>query len=122
MSNNTTPSNPPAETLRDGSLKATIWRNEGESGPYFTTTFAKTYETQNGKLRDTTGFTGPELLRVAELARAAYAHTITLRRDPEPQGEQSREEPEPRRSGGGTSQYARRRSPDGLSDHFPSYD
>jgi len=112
--------NQPVETIRDGSLKATIWQNQGENGPYFTTTLAKTYEDRDGKLRDTYGFTGSELLRVAELARTAYAQSIALRREPEPQVEPQREEP--RRRGGNTSGYARRRSHEGLSECFPGFE
>ena len=65
------PGEPPWDVLRDGSLKATIWHNEGENGVYFTTTLSKTFE-QNGKLRDGQSFSGADLLRIAELARQAY--------------------------------------------------
>lgn len=78
---NTQVKNTPADVLRDGHLKATIWQNEGENGVYFTTTFARTYEAGEGELKDAHSFSGSELLRVAELARQAYAHTRTLRRD-----------------------------------------
>ena len=71
----------PADVLRDGALKATIWENHGEKGPYFTTTLAKTYEDRNGKPRDTHSFSGSDLLRIAELARNAYGRSNELRRD-----------------------------------------
>ena len=71
----------PADTLRDGALKATIWENHGENGTYYTTTLARTYEDKNGKLRDTNSFGGTDLLRVAELARDAYARSNALRRE-----------------------------------------
>ena len=71
--------NPPVDVLRDGALKASIWENKGENGIYYTTTLAKTYEGKNGSLRDTHSFTGNDLLRVAELARQAYAKTNELR-------------------------------------------
>ncbi|MEM8985430.1 MAG: hypothetical protein AAGC95_01795 [Pseudomonadota bacterium] len=71
----------PADTLRDGALKATIWENHGENGSYFTTTLARTYEDKNGKLRDTHSFGGTDLLRVAELARSAYGRSNELRRE-----------------------------------------
>ena len=77
----------PVETIRDGSLKATIWQNEGDHGPYYTTTLAKTYEDRAGKPQDTHSFTGPELLRIAELARTAYARSVSLRRQPSPQNQ-----------------------------------
>lgn len=73
--------NRPEHTLRDGSLKATIWRNEGEKGPYFSTTLARTYEDRDGKLQDTNSFSSAELLKVAELARDAYAETRRLSRE-----------------------------------------
>jgi hypothetical protein len=90
---NTPQKNPPLEVLRDGSLKATIWENAGENGPYFTTTFARTYQANDGSLKDSHSFSGSELLRVAELARQAYATVSAFRRDhapePEPQHEES---------------------------------
>lgn len=78
MDRETTP-NAPLETFRDGRLKATVWANEGERGIYHTVTFAKTYEDKDGKLQETSSFTGSELLRVAELAREAHAFTRDLR-------------------------------------------
>ena len=72
---------PPADTIRDGNLKASIWENQGEKGPFYTTTFSKTYEDQDGKLRDTNGFNKGDLLRIAELARASYSRTHQLQRD-----------------------------------------
>ena len=32
--------NKPANTLRCGNIKATIWQNVSENGPFFTTTFS----------------------------------------------------------------------------------
>lgn len=64
--------NGPFEVLRDGALKATIWKNEGENGAFFSTTLSKTFE-QNGSLQDGQNFTRNDLLRVSELARQAYA-------------------------------------------------
>ncbi|MBB5353699.1 hypothetical protein HNR46_003960 [Haloferula luteola] len=61
----------PAETLRDGFVKVTIWSNEGEKGPFFTATVAKTYE-KDGKYYDGHSFNASDLLVIAELARLAY--------------------------------------------------
>ncbi|MEM9840249.1 MAG: hypothetical protein AAF830_13980 [Pseudomonadota bacterium] len=71
----------PIETLRDGNLKASVWENQGEKGPYFTVTLAKTYKDEQGSYRDTQSFTGTEILRVAELGRVAYHLTNDLRRE-----------------------------------------
>lgn len=72
---------PPASVIRDGDLKASIWENSGKNGPYFTTTFAKTYRDRNNELRDTSVFNNSDLLRISELARQAYGRTNDLRRD-----------------------------------------
>lgn len=71
--------NKPADVLRDGNLKATLWANNGENGTYITATFAKTYTDKSGKPRDTSSFSGAEMLRVAELARGAYHKSNVLR-------------------------------------------
>ena len=85
--------NRPVEVLRDGALKATIWENEGENGVMYSTTLARTYHGNDGSLKDSHSFSGSELLRIAELARQAYAAVGAFRRDaapePEPQHEES---------------------------------
>jgi|GEM_PF-666959 len=72
---------PPRDVLRDGNLKASIWRNDGEKGPFYSTRLTRTYKDQQGELRDTHSFVGTELLRVSELARKAYDLTQALRRE-----------------------------------------
>lgn len=72
---------PPEETLRDGNLKATIWRNGSEKGPFWSVTFSKTYKDERGNYQDSQSFSGTDLLRVAELSRDAYARTNQLRRE-----------------------------------------
>lgn len=86
--------NRPADVIRDGNLKASIWRNEGENGVSYATTIARTYKTEDGAYRESNSFTGTELLRVSELARKAYDRTNDLRRDDYERGSsQSRESP-----------------------------
>jgi cell wall assembly regulator SMI1 len=86
--------NRPVDVIRDGNLKASIWRNEGENSVSFATTIARTYKTEDGAYRESNSFTGTELLRVSELARKAYDRTNDLRRDDYEQGSsQSRESP-----------------------------
>lgn len=85
--------NGPADTLRDGHLKASIWRNEGERGHFFSTTLARTYEDRDGNLQDSQSFATNDLLRVSELARNAYTRSRELHqeqaqeRDMQQQGE-----------------------------------
>lgn len=73
--------NPPRDVLRDGNLKASLWRNESDKGPFYSATLTRTYKDQDGELRDAHSFSGGELLRVSELARKAYDRTRQLRRD-----------------------------------------
>lgn len=80
-------SNKPETVLRDGNLKATVWKNEGENGDYYSTTLSRTWQDEEGNYRDSHSFSGAELLRVSELARGAYARTNELRQ--EQQQEQS---------------------------------
>ncbi len=86
--------NRPVDVIRDGNLKASIWRNEGETSVSYATTIARTYKTEDGAYRESNSFTGTELLRVSELARKAYDRTNDLRRDDYERGEsKSRESP-----------------------------
>ena len=67
----------PVETLRDGAIKAALWKNESENGAFFAVTFARTYK--NGEeLKDTDSFSGVQLLRLARLAEKAYDRTNKL--------------------------------------------
>ncbi|WP_309385693.1 hypothetical protein [Cerasicoccus frondis] len=72
-------SNAPIEVIRDGAIKASIWSNESENGEFLTTTFARTYTDANGDPKDTSGFTGRDLLVVSELARQAWLVTNAIR-------------------------------------------
>ncbi|MEM8653401.1 MAG: hypothetical protein AAGF36_01545 [Pseudomonadota bacterium] len=73
--------NRPIDTLRDGSLKAAIWRNEGQRGAFFTTTVARTYRDDEGQYHDTQNFRGDDLLRLGELTRKAHDRTNELSRE-----------------------------------------
>ncbi len=62
----------PTETLREGPLKAAIWRNETEHGPYHSVTLARTYKDREGNLQDTSSFRAKDMLGLSELARRAH--------------------------------------------------
>lgn len=74
-------SNGPADVLRDGNIKATIWKNERENGPSFSTVFSRSWQAEEGAYKDSHSFSGTELLRVSELARGAYTRTVELRQE-----------------------------------------
>ena len=48
--------NKPVHTLRCSTIKATIWRNESENGPFFSTTFTRPFRDQSGVWRNGTSF------------------------------------------------------------------
>lgn len=68
----------PVETIRDGAIKAAIWKNESENGTFFAVTFARTFKNGDSELRDTDSFSGSQLLRLAHLADKAYDRTAKL--------------------------------------------
>ncbi|MFO0730388.1 MAG: hypothetical protein U0361_05220 [Nitrospiraceae bacterium] len=51
-----TTNNKPMHTLRCGNIKATIWRNQSENGPFFSTTFTRPFRDQSGVWRNGTSF------------------------------------------------------------------
>ena len=48
--------NKPANQLRCGNIKATIWENTSENGPFFSTTFSRPFKDQSGTWRSGTSF------------------------------------------------------------------
>jgi len=76
---NETPTNQPAATLRDGGIKATIWRNASKNGDFFSVQFARTYMDDGGQYHDTDSFRNGEVLRLARLAQQAYDVIADLR-------------------------------------------
>jgi len=70
----------PVETLRDGSVKAAIWKNEGENGTFYNVTFARTY-ISDGNIKDTDSFSGTQLLRLSRLAEKAYDRVAELNKE-----------------------------------------
>lgn len=68
----TNENNKPFQTIRDGSLKATIWRNESEKGPFYSVNFIRTYKIDGGDYKENDSFSGSELLQLGHLATKAY--------------------------------------------------
>lgn len=112
--------NKPVEVLRDGNLKASIFRNNGEKGPFFSTVLARTYTDERGNLHDSNVFTGSDTLRIGELARQAYSRSRELKaelgrtgdllKDAKREGGRSTRGREPE---GRASQAFERQQPDG---------
>lgn len=74
-----TTNNKPLSTIRDGRIKATIWKNFGEHGNFYSVRFTRTWKDDQGNFHDSDSFSSSELLRVARLASIAYDHLATLR-------------------------------------------
>jgi hypothetical protein len=72
----------PANTLRCGHIKATIWQNVSEKGPFFATTFSRPFRDQSGTWRNGTSFGLNDLealLTVASEAKAWIAAHVLKR-------------------------------------------
>ena len=64
--------NKPYATLRDRAIRATIWKNTGERGDFYSVDFSRTYKDAQDEYRDSSSFSGTDLLKVSRLALKAY--------------------------------------------------
>ena len=73
--------NKPTNTLRCGSIKATIWQNVSEKGPVFATTFSRPFKDQSGAWHNGTSFGLNDLEALVSIAREAkeWISTHTLK-------------------------------------------
>ena len=46
----------PFHTLRSGGMQAAIWLNDGIKGPFFSTTFSRSFKDRNGAWRNASSF------------------------------------------------------------------
>lgn len=67
-----TKNNKPIDTLRDRELKATIWKNFGSKGTFFTVELSITYTDDQGEYQTSHSFSQDQLLRIGRLADMAY--------------------------------------------------
>ena len=61
----------PANQLRCGNIKATIWENRSEKGSFFATTFSRPFKDQSGEWRNGTSFGLNDLEALVTVARQA---------------------------------------------------
>jgi hypothetical protein len=61
----------PTHTLRCGNIKATIWQNASEKGPFFATTFSRPFKDQSGAWRNGTSFGLNDLEALVAVAHEA---------------------------------------------------
>ena len=74
--------NKPANQLRCDNIKATIWENTSEKGPFFATTFSRPFKDQSGAWRNGTSFGLNDLEALMTVAREAkeWIAALTLKR------------------------------------------
>ncbi len=60
--------NKPANRLQCGNIKATIWQNVSEKGPFFSTTFSRPFKDQSGAWRNGTSFSLSDLEALVTVA------------------------------------------------------
>lgn len=80
MTDDTNQPRRPEDTVREGPLKAAIWRNESDKGAYHSVTVARTYKDRDGNLQDTQSFRAKDMLGLSELARRAHHEVHELDR------------------------------------------
>lgn len=79
MSDDTQTRKTPEATLREGALKATIWRNDGEKGPNRITEYTRSYQDKDGAWHDTHTMRESDHLKLSHLAGRAHDRVMELR-------------------------------------------
>ncbi|TKS58559.1 MAG: hypothetical protein EWM73_03502 [Nitrospira sp.] len=69
--------NKPANRLRCGNIKATIWQNVSEKGPFFATSFSRSFKDRSGTWRNGTSFGLNDLEALLTVARDAKEWIVT---------------------------------------------
>ena len=61
-----TEKNKPAHKIRNGALTVTIWKNDGENGPFYTATPSRSYK-QGEEWKETNSYHQQDLLALAKM-------------------------------------------------------
>ena len=69
----------PAAEVRFGNIRAAIWRNEGESGPWYNVTVERSYR-DGTDYKSSTSFGRDDLLILAKVADQAHSEIYRLQR------------------------------------------
>jgi hypothetical protein len=78
MKNQTAPnSNKPVHTIRNGTISASIWRQDTTKGPMFNVTFQRSYK-EGDAWRNSTSFGRNNLLVLSLIARRAFEWIASL--------------------------------------------
>jgi len=78
----------PAYEARFGLLKATVWRQESDKGPWYSVVLSRSYQDQNGQWQSSHSFGRDNLLLVAKLCDLVHSWIYQQRaKDATPQGD-----------------------------------
>ena len=69
-------SNKPVHKLRDGAIEISIWKNEGEKGPWYSVTHRRSYK-QGDAWKEADSYAADDLLRLIKLLDLAHTWTLT---------------------------------------------
>ncbi len=76
-------------------MKAAIWKNDSENGPFHSVTFGRTFtDNKTGEVSDSDSFSGSQLLRLARLADKAYGVAAKLTKEARQEADNDKEEEE----------------------------
>lgn len=85
--------NRPIETLRDGALKISVFRNRGDQGDRYTMVPGRIYtDEKSNEIRETSSLSGSEPLRMANLLTKAYERVSEFRAQAKEDRESAAEE------------------------------
>lgn len=65
--------NPPAHTIRYRNIRASIWKNEGQSGSFYSVTFDRSYQDEENNWKNVTSFNAGDLPLLAKLANDCHS-------------------------------------------------
>lgn len=86
--------NKPVETLRDGALKVSIFRNRSENGEFYALDPGRIYtDEKTGDVREVSSLSGSEPLRMAHLLTKGYERVAEYRQEAKAQEKAAQERP-----------------------------
>lgn len=72
--------NKPIDTLRDGAIKASIWKNAASDGtPFYSVTFDRTFTDSDGMTKSSSSFSASGILKLSRLAEKTYDRIAVIR-------------------------------------------
>ncbi|MDB5324509.1 MAG: hypothetical protein JWM57_78 [Phycisphaerales bacterium] len=64
---------PPIHTIRYRNIRASIWKNEGQSGPFYSVTFDRSYQDDQNNWKNVTSFNANDLPLLGKLANDSHS-------------------------------------------------